>query len=333
MIFSYESAITGTDHAPVIEFADSELSVTEPDDATTTAKANGTLFFTDADISDVQHTVMVKSDGDYDDHSAAGRYGTLVIGDINRDTGEVSYSYTLTSKELGADQTATETFTIKVDDGNGGIVEREITVDVTGTNDAPEITSVDLPVITEPDDATTTATANGKLVFTDADIDDEHTVAVKSDGDYDAHSAAGRYGDLVISGFDQATGEVSYSYELTSKELGAGQTATGNLHHQGGRRVRRHPSSEPIVFYVTGTNDAPEIKLATAPVDGNAGSFSFSDVDVDDTHAACPSSSTAQRSMASIWARASAPWRAWGPLSSPPRARRAGPIPSSPTRH
>ena len=281
--FVIRVTITGTNDAPVIEFADSELSVTEPDDATTTAKANGTLFFTDADISDVQHTVMVKSDGDYDDHSAAGRYGTLVIGDINRDTGEVSYSYTLTSKELGADQTATETFTIKVDDGNGGIVEREITVDVTGTNDAPEITSVDLPVITEPDDATTTATANGKLVFTDADIDDEHTVAVKSDGDYDAHSAAGRYGNLVISGFDQATGEVSYSYELTSKELGAGQTATETFTIKvddgyGGTL------EQPIVFYVTGTNDAPEIKLATAPVDGNAGSFSFSDVDVDDTH-------------------------------------------------
>ena len=37
-------------------------------------------------------------------------------------------------------QTATETFTVTIDDGHGGTVDQLVTVTVTGTNDAPTIT-------------------------------------------------------------------------------------------------------------------------------------------------------------------------------------------------
>ncbi len=42
---------------------------------------------------------------------------------------------------LGAGETATETFTVTIDDGKGGTVSQTVTVVVTGTNDVPTITT------------------------------------------------------------------------------------------------------------------------------------------------------------------------------------------------
>ena len=44
---------------------------------------------------------------------------------------------------LAAGQTKVETFTITLDDGNGGLITAQIDVTITGTNDAPVITATD----------------------------------------------------------------------------------------------------------------------------------------------------------------------------------------------
>ena len=42
---------------------------------------------------------------------------------------------------LAANQTKLETFTFTLDDGNGGTIQRTISVTITGANDAPTITA------------------------------------------------------------------------------------------------------------------------------------------------------------------------------------------------
>ena len=54
-----------------------------------------------------------------------------------------SYSVAASAVEyLAEGQTKVEQFTITLDDGNGGIVNRTIEVTITGTNDAPVIAAI-----------------------------------------------------------------------------------------------------------------------------------------------------------------------------------------------
>ncbi|MEI3478650.1 MAG: VCBS domain-containing protein [Bilophila sp.] len=204
-----------------------------------------------------------------------GEYGKLTIYP------DGSYTYTYTSDALGEGDFASENFTLKLTDNYGASSEAQLVINLAGTNDAPVITRADNLEITESDDATT-VTHPGTLVFTDADINDEPDVTVTFNGVDYGKIATGNYGNLVI-GDIKPNGEVSYYYELTSKELGKGQTAketfTIKVDDMNGGFVEQE-----IAVEVIGTDDAPEIKLATAPVNDKAGSFSFSDVDVDDTH-------------------------------------------------
>ena len=82
---------------------------------------------------------------------------------------------------LAAGETLTLTYTVQVDDGHGGVVTQPVTITVTGTNDAPVITSgTQTDTITElfntpqpnPTGSTAADTATGTLTFTDVDLSD-----------------------------------------------------------------------------------------------------------------------------------------------------------------
>ena len=91
-------------------------------------KADGTFYDT--------HTFSVRPAGAAEAENGAaaeGKYGTLTIDEHG------NYKYTLTSDALGEGDKYTETFTATVDDGNGGKATQTITVNLTGTNDAPVI--------------------------------------------------------------------------------------------------------------------------------------------------------------------------------------------------
>lgn len=68
--------------------------------------------------------------------SAEGKYGTLTIDENG------NYVYELKdglAQGLSQGDSITETFTIMVSDGRGGMVSQDITVTVNGTNDLPEL--------------------------------------------------------------------------------------------------------------------------------------------------------------------------------------------------
>ena len=201
--------IQGTNDAPVITSPTPVLNLTEL--ASGQAEITGTITFNDADkkadgtFYDT-HTFSVRPAGAAEAENGAaaeGKYGTLTIDEHG------NYKYPLTSDALGEGDKYTETFTATVDDGNGGKATQTITVNLTGTNDAPVITD------SHTDNGTT-----GSFIFTDADVKadgsfyDTHSFAISVDGK--AHGvtldSTGTHGTVTIDGLG--------TFELTQDDGG-----------------------------------------------------------------------------------------------------------------
>src|SRR6185295_12036607 len=73
-----------------------------------------------------------------------------------------------------------DSFTVQVDDHNGGVVTQVVSITITGTNDAPVITSAaQSGNVSEGDGLPAAAmTATGQVTFTDVDTSDTHTLSV-----------------------------------------------------------------------------------------------------------------------------------------------------------
>jgi len=109
---------------PVITGAVASGTVTE--DALPTA-ASGTIDFADEDLADT-HTVSVTPDG-------TGYLGTLTADVTDPATGDgfgqVAWNYAVANPELqflAAGQVLTQTYTVAIDDGVGGIATQTITI-------------------------------------------------------------------------------------------------------------------------------------------------------------------------------------------------------------
>jgi len=115
----------------------STATATLTDDAAKAAlSATGSLYFTDADAGDT-HTVTVAPQ--------AGALGTLTatVVPVAGGADHIDWSYAVNTDaiaSLDAGQNRTETFTLTLDDGQGGTVSRDVTVTLNGIEDAPVIT-------------------------------------------------------------------------------------------------------------------------------------------------------------------------------------------------
>lgn len=274
--------ITGTNDAPVITSEAPVFDLTESADGEAPATIEGQIDITDADKNADgsyfgTHTYTVKAAGSEDIGSTAhGRYGTLTIDKNGH------YTYELTSDALGEGEKATETFTVMVSDGHETVAQT-ITVNLTGANDDPEITSyTDQLTVTESSSGN--ATAEGSLTFDDADRNadgsffDTHTLTVKAQGaeGTGGNEARGQYGTLTINQ------DGTYTYTLESKELGRNDDPYEEHFTVMVSDGKGGMDSKEITVTVTGTNDAPVIATTTAA--GSEGTLTFSDADVSDTH-------------------------------------------------
>ena len=100
--------------------------------------ATGVIHFTDIDTIDT-HTVSVTP-------TASGYLGTLLatVSDDSTNDGSGAVSWVFNVEEsaiqfLAAGQTLQQIYTISISDGHGGVVTQNVTVTLTGTNDAPVI--------------------------------------------------------------------------------------------------------------------------------------------------------------------------------------------------
>ena len=83
---------------------------------------------------------------------------------------------------LAAGERATLTYAVRISDPSGRSVVQNVTITVTGTNDAPVIAGGTTTAVrlerTALTGSTTVDTATGAILFTDADFSDTHTATV-----------------------------------------------------------------------------------------------------------------------------------------------------------
>lgn len=301
-------AVVGNNDDQVIVSADTMGAVAE-DEAPGTA--TGTIRFSDLDRGDV-HTATVTG-------AAGNRLGGSLATEVTSADGEgmdgeVAWTYTLNDADpdvqaLREGATATESFTVAVDDGHDAASTRTVTVTVTGTNDEQVIGRPNPSTLAFTEDAAGTLSGLGNVAFTDADRGDVHSVLVTR--------PAGAFGSFNASINDSATadgaGNIRWTYSVGNsaaqiQSLGRGDTRTIDytltLDDDNTTAADRGTTSTHTVSVTfTGVNDdaafndaatpvttrvseqSPRNNLNQPTVTNNTGVANFRDVDVGDAHA------------------------------------------------
>jgi VCBS repeat-containing protein len=227
-----------------IEDINDAAVITAADDtiAEGTATVSATATHTDADTGNDDNTFLAVTD-------VASTYGTYSV------TGAGVWTYALTSEHATIDalsdgESTTDTITVTAED----LTTEDVTITITGTNDAAVIAGTSTGAVTE-DDATTTAT--GTLTHTDVDANNDANVftAVSS-----AIDSAKGYGTYTMTGGGGVDGGV-WTYTIvntntTVSALTASQTTTDSF-----TVTSEDGTPETVTVTITGVNDAP---VATA---------------------------------------------------------------------
>ena len=317
--------ITGRNDLPVLSADDG--SVTEDNglpeghqDIPAELTTSGSLSFTDVDSLD-SHVVSTTGElmdlkWSHSDSLPEGVEAALRSGEFTLNDAKTGWEYSISNAAtqfLAAGETVMLTYQVTVDDGHGVLVNKDVVITITGTNDLP-VVSADNAALTEDNglpeghqDIPADLTAEGAIRFTDVDASDSHVVSASGDlmGIKWSHSdslpegveAALRSGEFTLN--DAKTGwEYSISNAAT-QFLAAGETVmlTYQVTVDDGHGVL---VNKDVVITITGTNDLPVVSADNAaltednglpeghqdiPADLTAeGAISFTDVDSSDTH-------------------------------------------------
>ena len=186
---------------------------------------------------------------------------------------------------LNVGQTLTDTISYTITDENGGTNSNNLTITITGTNDAPTAIA-DSNTIAE--DAT--ANATGNVLSNDTDIDTGHSFTVSA-----VSGATGNVGNAISGSYGSFTinANGSYSYAINNADsavqaLNVGQTLIDTIAYTM-RDDNNASSSSSLTITITGMNDAPTAVAdsntiaedATANATGNVLS---NDTDIDTGH-------------------------------------------------
>ncbi|PMZ87127.1 VCBS domain-containing protein [Pseudomonas sp. FW215-T2] len=274
----------GTQAGMVTEDADTTASTTD------SLMSSGTIAFNDVDLSDTHMATFAPAQGN------ATPLGTFMLSPVseaaNAANGSVQWTYNLdnsAAQYLAQGQTVTETYLVTISDGQGSSVTQNVTITITGTNDAPTVTAAEVESGAVAEDGTTVA--SGSFSFGDVDLaDDAHVASVSA--------PSGALGTLVAIVSDESTGDaagsVGWTYTLNNSAaqyLAEGQTKTEvftvTLTDDFGATV-----TKDVTITLTGSNDAPVLSFATGHDAGAvqedttlsvSGQFSSADIDHDAT--------------------------------------------------
>lgn len=209
-----------------------------------------------------------------------GQYGTITLNPNG------SYSYTLDNnnaevKALTDGQRLTEEFTYTYTDADGDVAEGKVTITINGVNNGVEVGSGTLTVYEAglddgsqagQDAAPTTAegslTVNAPDGVKDIRIDG---VTVFENGALTGNTVSTDEGTLTVTGFDEATGELKFTYELTGNTLEHNTDATDKqLSHDLAVTVTDVDGSTDIgVVTVVITDDGPVVTPVETEYKGN----------------------------------------------------------------
>ena len=203
---------------------------------------------------------------------------TTLTDSTGSGSGAVGFTFSAADKTfdfLAAGETLTVTYGVTVTDNNNVSSTQPITVTITGTNDAPTITSsVQNGPIAEAAGVTGSTTpdaVNGAVLFADVDLNDTHTVstnvasAIWSGGGTLPGGLSAALATALSTTLTDSTGSgsgaVGFTFSAADKTfdfLAAGETLTVTY----GVTVTDNnnvSSTQPVTVTITGTNDAPVI--------------------------------------------------------------------------
>ena len=294
--------ITGANDAPDIQVVDVAGTIQEGG----TLSENGSITFTDVDLTDrptaAEATASVTSSGitlTTAQQTAIENAFTLPSVGSNTNNGTVNWAYTIAEGDLnflGADETITAVFTITVTDDANAIATQNVTITITGANDAPDIQVVDVAGTIQEGG---TLSENGSITFTDVDLTDrptaaEATASVTSSGitlTTAQQTAIENAFTLPSVGSNTNNGTVNWAYTIAEGDLnflGADETITAVFTITVTDDANAI-ATQNVTITITGANDAPDIQVVdvagTIQEGGTLsenGSITFTDVDLTD---------------------------------------------------
>ena len=340
--------VTGANDAPIIVVGAPTVADGTVKEDTNVASGHiatdGIITFQDVDLTDA-HTATVELTSTSSTLpgfvSGAGnaptttKIGTFTIDPVSESTtdtsnqGSVGWHFSLDDNDpvlqsLAEGQTITQVYTITIIDDNGVPVEQDVTITITGTNDAPALT-VDTAI--HPADEVTDTTgapnsvvdvATGTLAFTDVDLSDTHTAsAALHPGASSVVWSGGNYNDIpqatrdalnaaVTATVSESTtdtnnqGSVAWEFKLPDHLfdfLAHGETLT-LIYDVTVIDDNGAPSTQQVTVVVEAANDQPVISVidngaaikedidAVSDILKDTGTVTFTDTDLTDTHTA-----------------------------------------------
>ena len=176
--------LTGANDLPMISVVDPPSGGGVIENANTpTETASGTIAFHDVDLTDTHVVSAAFKSTDYS--SQLGTLSAVITSDTTGSgSGQITWTFTAndsTLDQLAAGQTVHETYTVTLNDQHGGVVTQDVTVTITGTEDAPDITvgaGDSAAVLLAKTNAALSTT--GTLTVTDLDLSDSVTPTVNS---------------------------------------------------------------------------------------------------------------------------------------------------------
>ena len=292
--------LAGTNDAPVI----ATIAQTNLNEQTTTSNltSNITASFSDVDLTDVGHTAQITA------VVASGVTTGLTltdeqlkalisIGSVTKTSGSAAGSVPMTFTAastvfdyLAVGQIATLTYTLEVNDGDGGTHTKTFVVQITGTNDLPILTATNVTgAVTELGTPSGNITDSGTIAFSDVDLSNTHTVGVSNVGTPLGSLGTVKNTDTTGNG---TGGQLTWTYTVAASAveyLAQGETKVEQFDVSVNDGTGS--STQQVSVTITGTNDAPTITGAiadfgfTETTDAAAqdlsqnGTLSFDDID------------------------------------------------------
>nr|WP_245269572.1 VCBS domain-containing protein [Bradyrhizobium japonicum] len=183
--------VEGTNDVPTIVEAETYTTGAVTEDAAAPLVANGTITFNDPDLTDTHTASFVVKSTTSSAHlpgfsNGISHVGTFALTAVSESPGassqgSVGWSFTLDNNDpvlqsLAEGQTITQVYTVTVIDIHDAAVTQDVTVTITGTNDAPTITSdEDAAKGCVTEDAGLPLSIGGTLAIRDLDLIDTHT--------------------------------------------------------------------------------------------------------------------------------------------------------------
>jgi VCBS repeat-containing protein len=221
----------------------------------------------------------------------------VALGAIDQASKTIGWTFTLADAAidwLALGESLVQTYTVTIDDGNGGTVDQLVTVTITGTNDAPTIVAEATDAsasVTELADTTGSSfehVAAGSIAFADVDLSDAHSASF-------APGDSGYLGTFSLGGVDAAGNTVGWTFTVTDsqidhlpKDTTLIQTYVVTISDGNGGTVQ-----QVVTITINGSNDAPVIVVDGDDVDSAVleeadepltadGTLTVSDVSVSD---------------------------------------------------